>query len=71
VPLYATVALVGVSRMDSNMHYLSDVLAGATLGTLVGSSVAKYHKETKTERNPSFLPLYVRGYKGFILSFGF
>ncbi len=71
VPLYATVALVGVSRMDSNMHYLSDVLAGATLGTLVGSSVAKYHKEKAGEHNLSFTPLYESDYKGFIISLKF
>lgn len=71
VPLYAMVALVGVSRMDSNMHYLSDVLAGATLGTLVGSSVAKYHKEKKASEKISFFPLYEKDYKGFVVSVKF
>ncbi len=71
VPLYAAVALVGISRMNCNMHYLSDVLAGATLGTIVGSSVAKYYKEKVPGSRVSLLPIYEHGYKGFLLSFGF
>ncbi len=71
VPLYATVAFVGISRMDSNMHYLSDVLAGATLGTLVGSSVAKYHKEKATEPKISFLPVYEKDFKAILFSYQF
>jgi hypothetical protein len=41
VPGYLLASLVGVSRMASQKHHLSDVVAGATLGYLVGSSVAR------------------------------
>jgi membrane-associated phospholipid phosphatase len=71
IPLYATVAVVGVARMDSNMHYLSDVLAGITLGTLIGSSFAKYHKEKTAEHRISFLPMYEQGFKGVLFSYHF
>jgi membrane-associated phospholipid phosphatase len=41
--LYAGATLVGVSRMYHNMHWASDVLGGAAIGTLLGLKVVKYH----------------------------
>jgi len=41
VPAYALASAVGVSRLQRNKHYLSDVLAGATLGYLVGRTVVR------------------------------
>jgi membrane-associated phospholipid phosphatase len=41
VPAYVAAAAIGISRMERNKHHLSDVLAGATIGYLVGHSVAK------------------------------
>jgi hypothetical protein len=71
IPLYLTTALVGASRMDCNMHYLSDVLAGITLGTIVGRSVARYHKEKGEEQKLSFTPLYDKDCKGLVFSLKF
>lgn len=39
IPAYVTASLIGVSRLEKNKHYLSDILAGATLGYLVGRTV--------------------------------
>jgi membrane-associated phospholipid phosphatase len=39
---YSGAALVGVSRMYNNMHWASDVMGGAAIGTLVGLKVVKY-----------------------------
>ena len=39
VPAYALAAFTGFSRINDNMHYLHDVLAGATLGLSVGLGV--------------------------------
>lgn len=38
VPLYATAAAMGASRVALGVHYPSDIVAGAALGTLVGSA---------------------------------
>ncbi len=45
VPAYVFAALVGVGRMEKNAHYLSDVVAGATLGYLVGRTVTRRDAE--------------------------
>jgi len=37
-PLYATAAAMGVSRVALGVHYPSDIVAGAALGTLIGSA---------------------------------
>jgi len=39
---YGGAALVGASRMYNNMHWASDVMAGAAIGTIVGLKVVKY-----------------------------
>ncbi|MEA2247804.1 MAG: hypothetical protein QOH46_2333 [Solirubrobacteraceae bacterium] len=36
-PLYATAAAMGLSRVYLGVHYPSDIVAGAMLGTLIGS----------------------------------
>ena len=38
---YASAAFVGVSRIDTSKHYLSDVVAGATVGYIVGRTVTR------------------------------
>lgn len=69
IPLFATVAIVGAARMESNMHYLSDVLGGAALGTLIGASVAKYHKKKTNGYKVHIAPICDKEQKGLILSF--
>ena len=39
---YGGATLVGLSRMYNNMHWASDVMAGAAIGTIVGLKVVKY-----------------------------
>jgi len=41
VPAYALAGVIAVSRLQRNAHYLSDVLAGATLGYIVGRTVVR------------------------------
>jgi len=40
IPLYGLAAIVAHERLESNEHYLADVVMGAVLGTVVGHSVA-------------------------------
>lgn len=40
--LYTGAALVGASRMYNNRHWASDVLAGAAVGTFVGTKVVRF-----------------------------
>jgi membrane-associated phospholipid phosphatase len=40
--LYTGAALVGVSRMYNNRHWMSDVLVGAGVGTFAGLKVVRY-----------------------------
>ena len=41
IPMYGFAGFVGAARLDSNKHHLSDVLAGAALGYVVGRTVTK------------------------------
>ena len=40
--MYGGATLVGLSRMYNNLHWASDVLGGAAIGTLLGLKVVKY-----------------------------
>ncbi len=42
IPAYGIASFIGVSRMASGAHHLSDVLAGATLGYVVGRTVVAH-----------------------------
>jgi PAP2 superfamily len=44
VAAYATAAFIGVSRIDMSKHYLSDVVAGATVGYIAGRTVTRSSK---------------------------
>jgi membrane-associated phospholipid phosphatase len=58
--LYGWAGYVGYSRMLDNKHYITDVLIGATVGTLMSIFVYNiYHEEDKEETvldNFSLLP---------------
>jgi membrane-associated phospholipid phosphatase len=41
VPAYLVASGIGLSRVESSKHNLSDVLAGATIGVIVGRTVAR------------------------------
>jgi membrane-associated phospholipid phosphatase len=46
VPAYAVAGLIGLSRIEKNVHHLSDVLAGAALGYVVGRTVVRQDGES-------------------------
>jgi membrane-associated phospholipid phosphatase len=41
LPAYVLASGIGLSRIEKDKHYLSDVLAGATLGIIVGRTVSR------------------------------
>lgn len=45
VPMYALAAGIGLSRIEQDRHHLSDVIAGATLGFIVGRTVPRIDGE--------------------------
>jgi hypothetical protein len=58
VPAYATAALVGFSRIERDKHHLSDVVAGATLGLIVGRTVAREDGEpVRREKRVALVPM--------------
>jgi hypothetical protein len=45
IPSFLAASLIGASRIQSNKHNLSDVIAGATLGYIVGRTVVRENGE--------------------------
>jgi len=45
IPSYVAATAIGLSRLQNNKHNLSDVLAGATLGYIVGRTVVRENGE--------------------------
>jgi len=50
IPAYSLALLTGLSRMESDKHWLSDVAMGAGLGAIVGYSVSKNHDDYPYEK---------------------
>ena len=41
--MYGGAALTGISRMDNNRHWASDVITGAAIGTMAGVLIPRWH----------------------------
>jgi hypothetical protein len=55
VPSFAAAAYVGISRMQENKHFLSDVVAGGILGTYIGFRLSRHQAGvSKLIISPSF-----------------
>jgi membrane-associated phospholipid phosphatase len=50
VPAYVLAGLMGASRIDQDKHWLSDVVAGAVLGTVVGLTVVRVNSRALASR---------------------
>ena len=48
IPAYLTAGYVGLSRLQENKHYFTDILAGAVLGTFVAYKIT--HRNRKNDR---------------------
>jgi membrane-associated phospholipid phosphatase len=56
VPAYAIAIFVGTSRLSKNVHYLSDVVAGAAIGYIVGKTVS--NGNSFAEQNFTLAPAF-------------
>lgn len=56
VPAYAVAAWVAASRVKADRHYLSDVIAGATVGLLAGRSVTVGKGAARFSLQPAAVP---------------
>lgn len=56
VPAYALAGWIAASRMQTSRHYLSDVVAGATLGILAGHTITVGHGSMKFAVSPMAAP---------------
>jgi len=61
IPAYAIATLVGVSRLEKNRHYLSDVVAGATLGIIVGRTVLRGTDSLAKRNRITWMPVMPPG----------
>jgi len=74
VPAYALASVVAASRLQRNKHYLSDVLAGATLGYIVGRTVVRVNGaplEPRRGVTVSVTPLLGRQTRGLMVAVTF
>jgi hypothetical protein len=76
IPAYVAASAVGVSRLRSNVHWLSDVVAGATLGYIVGRTVVRQNNrpmnnERYAKRDMSVMPVLDAGFLGVKLEVNF
>jgi membrane-associated phospholipid phosphatase len=56
LPAYAMATWVAASRVQAKRHYLSDVIAGATVGILAGRSVTVGKGSTRFALSPMLVP---------------
>jgi hypothetical protein len=76
VPAYLLAGAVGASRMKQDMHYFSDVVAGATLGYIVGRTVVRVNSRplaNGSNRGASLnmAPIVARHTRGMQMSLSF
>ncbi len=65
IPAYVVASLIGVSRVRRDAHWLSDVVAGAALGYLTGTTVVR--QNSKTDRKLTFLPSLSPSFQGLVV----
>jgi len=75
VPAYLLAGVVGASRIQQDKHYLSDVVAGATLGYIVGRTVVRVNnrplEEVPGRASLQFSPIVGRGTRGVMVAFSY
>jgi len=62
-------SLVGASRIRRDAHWLTDVVAGAALGYLTGTTVVR--QNSKTDSKITFVPSLSPSFQGFVMQADF
>jgi membrane-associated phospholipid phosphatase len=65
---YGLASTVGYARLNKDEHWATDVLAGAAIGTFVGSVVVHFNQH---HRDVSLQPVIERNMQGAQISFSF
>ena len=65
---YGIASLVGMARMYEDAHWTSDALAGALIGTAVGTAIVHYNEKRRKETGIFITPLLGRGTGGIALT---
>jgi membrane-associated phospholipid phosphatase len=56
LPFYTLASIVGISRVTGGYHHLSDVLAGATIGFIIGRTTVRRGDASEGEPSVSLVP---------------
>jgi hypothetical protein len=67
---YGLAGLVGVARLETRDHFVSDVVAGALVGTTIGRAVVRWNqdrRESGSRAEFSVQPAWAPGYRGISL----
>lgn len=68
IPAFALATFVGVSRLQENKHFVSDIFAGAILGTYVSLKLSGHSTKGSSL---SFAPFYFNDAKGLRMALNF
>ena len=76
VPAYLLAGAVGAARMKEDAHYFSDVVAGATLGYIIGRTVVRVNNRPLAAEAPrgvslNIAPIVARRSRGLQMSLSF
>jgi len=74
VTAYGVASMVGFARLEADMHFVSDVVAGALIGTVVGKAVVRFNEQQRDDHartSASVMPLVGAGALGLKVNFSF
>ena len=71
IPAYLVATFVGISRIESSHHFLSDVVAGAALGYIVGRTVIRGTESLEQKRRVTWSPMIAPENLGLSLAISF
>lgn len=71
VPVYAVATFIALSRVEKGAHYLSDVIAGSTVGFISGITAVRGSKHAVNEKKWTLMPSFGRDHTAVCFSLYF